>query len=250
MSGHSKWATIKRKKGAQDAKRGKLFSKLIREITVAAREGGGDPEANLRLKNAIEKARANNMPLENIERAIRRATGEDSEAAAWEEVTYEGYGPGKVAILVEALTDNKNRTAADIRHIFTRAGGKLSGAGTVSYLFTRKGLIQISKDVANEEKVLEAAMEAGAEDVQDGGETYDIYTDRADFEKVKSILKEHGLTFENAELIMVPSSTVKLQGKDAESVLRMVAMLEDHDDVQSVWANFDIDASEMEAFQE
>ena len=249
MSGHSKWATIKRKKGALDAKRGKIFSKLIKEISVAAKEGGGDPNSNIRLSNAIIKARANNMPADNIERALKRATGADADAAAWETITYEGYGPGSVAILVETLTDNKNRTAADVRHIFNRAGGKLGGSGTVSYLFTRKGLIQVPKDDADEEKVYEVAIDAGADNVEDGGETYDIYTSYLDFETVKTAIKQRGLPIESAELIMVPSTSVKIKGKDAQAMLKMVELLEDNDDVQNVWANYDIDDEEMEAFE-
>jgi YebC/PmpR family DNA-binding regulatory protein len=249
MSGHSKWATIKRKKGAADAKRGKIFSKIIKEITIAAKEGGGDPEGNIRLKNAVEKARGNNMPVDNIERAIKRATGADGDAAAWEEITYEGYGPGSVALLVEALTDNKNRTAADIRHIFSRTGGKLGGLGSVSYMFTRKGMIQVPKDGVDEEKIYEVAIDAGADNVEDGGETYDIYTSKSDFETVKTAIKQRGLKIESSELIMVPDNSVKISGKDAQQMLKMVEMLEDNDDVQNVWANFDIDEEEMEAYQ-
>jgi YebC/PmpR family DNA-binding regulatory protein len=249
MSGHSKWATIKRKKGALDAKRGQMFSKMIKEISAAARDGGGDADSNIRLKNAVDKARAANMPADNIDRAIKRATGADADAAAWEQITYEGYGPGSVAILVEALTDNKNRTAADIRHIFSRAGGKLSGANSVSYLFARKGLIQIAKDKIDEEKAFEAAIEAGADNVETSDETYDLYTNYTQLEMVKTEIKKMGLSVESAEVVMVPSNTVKLTGKEAQSMLKMVEMLEDNDDVQNVWANFDIDLKEMEAFQ-
>ena len=249
MSGHSKWATIKRKKGALDAKRGKIFSKLIKEIMAAARDGGGDPASNLRLNNAIVKARANNMPVDNVERALKRASGADADAAAWEQITYEGYGPGSVAVLVETLTDNKNRTAADIRHVFNRSGGKLGGAGSVSYLFVRKGMIQVPKDEVDEEKIFEAAIEAGAENVEDSGVTWDIYTTFKDFETIKGAIEQRGLHFENAELVMVPSNTIKLRGKEAQSMLKMVELLEDNDDVQNVWANFDIDIEEMEAFQ-
>jgi YebC/PmpR family DNA-binding regulatory protein len=249
MSGHSKWSTIKRKKGAIDAQRGKIFSKLIKEIGMAAREGGGDPDANIRLKNAIDKARQNNMPVDNIERALKRATGADADAATWEELTYEGYGPASVALLVDTLTDNKNRTAADIRHIFNRSGGKLGGAGTVSYQFTRKGLILVSKEKYDEDKIFEAALEAGAENVEDGGEMHEVYTTYTDLENVKAALKKMGVEYESADLIMVPSSTVKLKGKDAQAILKMVELLEDNDDVQNVWANFDIDEEEMEAFE-
>jgi YebC/PmpR family DNA-binding regulatory protein len=249
MSGHSKWATIKRKKGALDAKRGQMFSKMIKEIAAAARDGGGDPDSNIRLKNAVDKARASNMPADNIDRAIKRATGADADAAAWEQIMYEGYGPGSVAILVETLTDNKNRTAADIRHIFNRAGGKLSGAGSVSYLFARKGMIMIAKDEIDEEKAFEAAIEAGAENVDIAEDTYDIYTNYTEIEAVKSAIKKMGIKIENSDIVMVPSNTVKVTGKEAQSMLKMVEMLEDNDDVQNVWANFDIDMKEMEAFQ-
>ena len=250
VSGHSKWSTIKRKKGAADAKRGKLFSKLIKEITVAAREGGGgDPSANIRLKNAIDKAKQNNMPADNIDRAIKRGTGEDADAATFEEITYEGYGPGSVAFLVEALTDNKNRTAADVRHIFTKVGGKLSGSGSVAYLFERKGLIQVDRDDVTEEMIFEAAIEAGAENVEDAGETWDVYTDYTDFDVVRTGLRDAGLKIENSELIMRPTRTVKVVGKDAQNTLKLMEYLEDNDDVQNVWANFDIDESEMEAFE-
>jgi YebC/PmpR family DNA-binding regulatory protein len=248
MSGHSKWATIKRKKGAADVRRGKIFSKLIREITMAAKEGGGDPDSNVRLKNAVDKARASNMPTDNIDRAIKRATGADADAAAWEEITYEGYGPGSVAILVEALTDNKNRTAADVRHIFNRSGGKLGGSGSVSYLFARKGLIQVLKQEVDEDRIYEAAIDAGAENVEDGGEVYDVYTAYTDFEIIKTAIKQRGIPIENSEIIMKPGNTIRIGGKEAQSMLKMVELLEDNDDVQNVWANFDIDEKEMEAY--
>jgi len=248
MSGHSRWSTIKRKKGAADAKRGKIFSKLIREITVAAKEGG-DPAVNLRLKSAIEKAKQNNMPSDNIERAIKRGTGESSDAASFEETTYEGYGPNSVAFFIEALTNNKNRTAADVRHIFTKSGGKLGGSGSVAYLFSRKGLIQVPKGEVEEEAVYEAAIEGGADNIEDSGETYDVYTEYADFDVVRTALKNAEMPVDNAELVMVPSTTVKLTGKEAQTTLRMLEEFEDHDDVQNVWSNFDIDIEEMEAFE-
>ncbi len=247
MSGHSKWSTIKRKKGAADAKRGKIFSKLIKEITVAAKDGG-DPAGNIRLKSIIDKAKQNNMPIDNIERAIRRGTGADSDAANWESITYEGYGPDGVAVLVEALTDNKNRTAADIRHIFTKSGGNLGKSGTVDYLFTKKGFIQVPKDKVDEDQIYEAAINAGADEVEDAGETWDIYTEYTDFDSVKTSLTEAEIPIDNAELIQLPSTTVKISGKSAQKMLQMMEMLEDNDDVQDVWANFDIDESEMEAF--
>ena len=249
MSGHSKWSTIKRKKGAADARRGKIFSKLIKEITVAAKEGGGDPESNARLKNVIDKAKQNNMPSDNIERAIRRGSGADSDASNFEEIIYEGYGPGSVAIYVEALTDNKNRTAADVRHIFSKNGGKLGSSGVVSYLFQRKGLIQVSKKEFNEEKIFEAALEAGADDVENGGDMWDVYTEYTQFNRVKTSMEKAGIEIRNSELIMLPSNNVHIGGKDAEAMLRMMEMLEDCDDVQNVWANFDIDVEEMEAFE-
>jgi len=249
MSGHSKWNTIKRKKGAADARRGKLFSKLIKEISVAAKEGGGDPASNARLKHAIDKAKQNNMPADNIDRAIRRGTGADADAAAFEQITYEGYGPASVAFLVEALTDNKNRTAADIRHLFTKSGGKLSGSGSVAFLFERKGFVQVDKDDVTEEQIFEVAIEAGAENVEDGGETWDIYSDYTDFDIVRIALRKAGLKIENSELIMQPSRSVKLAGKEAQTTLKLMEWLEDNEDVQSVWANFDIDESEMEAYE-
>lgn len=249
MSGHSKWSKIKRKKGATDAKRGKLFSKLIKEITVAAREGGGDIGANIRLKTIVDKARQNNLPIDNIERAIKRGSGAEAASENWEEIAYEGYGPGGVAILAEALTDNKNRTAADIRHIFAKAGGNLGGSGSVAYQFERKGFIQVKKDTITEEEVFEIALEAGADDIEDGGDMWDIYTEYTSFNDVKSGLEKAEIILANSELIMQPISTVRVSGKVAQNVLKMMEMLEDNDDVQDVWSNFDIDESEMEAFE-
>lgn len=249
MSGHSKWSTIKRKKGAVDAKRGKIFSKLIKEITMAAREGGGDVNSNLRLNTAVDKAKQNNMPADNIERAIKRGIGADMAGENWEQITYEGYGPGGVAVIAETLTDNKNRTAADIRHIFTKAGGKLGGVGSVAYQFERKGFVQVSKDTIGEEEIFEKAIEAGADDVEDGGDMWDIYTAYTDFNDVKKSLENSGIVLANSELFMQPGTTVKVSGKDAGNMLKMMDMLEDNDDVQNVWSNFDIDESEMEAFE-
>ncbi len=249
MSGHSRWSTIKRKKGAVDAKRGKIFSKLIKEVTVAAKEGGADPALNLRLKSAIEKAKQNNMPADNIERAIKRAIGADSDVANYEEVTYEGYGPASVAIYIEALTDNKNRTAADVRHIFTKSGGKLGSSGSVAYLFNRKGFMQIPKGEVDEEAIYEAAIEAGADNIEDGGETWDIYTEYTDFDKVRTALQDAGLPIDNSELVMLPSTTIRVTGKDAQNTLRMMEAFEDLDDVQNVWGNFDIAIEEMVAFE-
>lgn len=248
MSGHSKWSTIKRKKGAADARRGQIFSKLIKEITVAAREGGGDINSNMRLKTVVDKAKQNNMPSDNIERAIKRGAGADIAGEQWEQITYEGYGPGGVAVLVETLTDNKNRTAADIRHVFTKSGGKLGGSGSVGFQFERRGFIQVEKEEIGEEQIFEKALEVGADDVEDGGDLWDIYTGYTDFNDVKTALEDAGISLSNSELIMQPNTTVKVKGKDAQQVLKMMEMLEDNDDVQNVWANFDISESDMEAF--
>lgn len=244
MAGHSKWAQIKRKKAAQDAKRGKIFTKLIREIMVAARLGGGNPDNNPRLRAAIAAAKAENMPKENIERAIKKGTGE-LEGAHYEEIVYEGYGPGGVAVLVEALTDNRNRTSAEVRRIFSRAGGNLGATGCVSWLFQKKGIITVQKGVP-EERLMEAVLEAGAEDIKEGDRDYEIITDPKELEKVKKALQEAGIPYQVAEITMYPQSTVKLEGKEAEQMLRLMEMLEDLDDVQKVYANFDIPETAME----
>jgi len=245
MAGHSKWAQIKRKKAAQDAKRGKIFTKLIREIMVAARLGGGNPDNNPRLRAAIAAAKAENMPKENIERAIKKGTGE-LEGTHYEEVVYEGYGPGGVAVLVEAMTDNRNRTIADIRRIFSRAGGNLGAAGCVSWLFQKKGVITVDREGVSEEQLMEVALDAGAEDIKEGERDYEIITDPKDLEKVKKALEEAGISYQVAEITMYPQTTVKLEGKEAEQMLRLMEMLEEHDDVQRVYANFDISESAME----
>ena len=245
MAGHSKWAQIKRKKAAQDAKRGKIFTKLIREIMVAARLGGGNPDNNPRLRAAIAAAKAENMPKENIERAIKKGTGE-LEGTHYEEVVYEGYGPGGVAVLVEAMTDNRNRTIADIRRIFSRAGGNLGAAGCVSWLFHKKGVITVDREGVSEEQLMEVALDAGAEDIKEGERDYEIITDPKDLEKVKKALEEAGISYQVAEITMYPQTTVKLEGKEAEQMLRLMEMLEEHDDVQRVYANFDISESAME----
>jgi YebC/PmpR family DNA-binding regulatory protein len=244
MSGHSKWSSIKRKKGALDAKRGKIFTRLIKEITVAARLGGGDPSGNPRLRTAISAARAENMPKENIERAIKKGTGE-LEGMAYEEVKYEGYGPGGSAVLVETMTDNKNRTVAEIRRVFTRSNGSLVEAGSVSWMFHKKGLIFVNKKMVSEDKLMELALDAGAEDVRSEETTFDVLTAPEDFEKVKSAIKEAGIEIELAEISMVPISTVKLEGKNAEQMLRLMEALEDNEDVQKVYANFDIAEKDM-----
>ena len=244
MSGHNKWSTIKHKKGAGDAKRGKIFTKLIKEITVAAKLGGGDADGNPRLRTAIDKAKNENMPKENIERAIKKGTGE-LEGVTYEEINYEGYGPGGVAVLVEVMTDNRNRSVSDIRSIFTKCNGNMGETGCVSWMFDKKGLLIVSKKV-DFDKLFEAALEAGAEDVSDQEEQYEVVTDPATFVEVRESLQRSGFTFESAEITMIPQTMIKLEGKQAESMLRLMERLEDNDDVQNVYANFDISEEEME----
>jgi len=239
MSGHSKWAGIKHRKAAQDAKRGKLFTKLIREITVAAREGGGNPDTNPRLRTAIERAKDANMPQDNIDKAIKRGTGE-LPGQVFESCIFEGYGPGGVAIMVEALTDNKNRTSAELRNIFSKRGGNMAGSGSVAWIFNKKGYILISKEAVSEEEIFSVAIDAGAEDIKGDDKNYEIITDPKDFESVKLALKEKGIKWELAELTMIPTSTVKLEGQQAKQLLSLIESLENHDDVQKVYANFDI----------
>jgi len=247
MSGHSKWATIKRAKGAKDAARGKLFGRLIKEITIAARDGGGDPEGNPRLRLAIDRAKAANMPNDNINRAIKRGTGE-IEGVHYEEINYEGYGPGGVAFLVETITDNKNRTVAEIRHVFSKHNGNLAENGSVSWKFDRKGVISIPKNYDEEELML-VVIEAGAEDMSVEDEHFEIVTEATDFESVKKALEDNDIEIGEAEVQMIPQNTLKVEGKDAEGVLRLYEALEDHDDVQNVYADFDIDADVMESMQ-
>ncbi|MEN2984043.1 MAG: YebC/PmpR family DNA-binding transcriptional regulator [Dictyoglomaceae bacterium] len=240
MSGHSKWANIKHRKAAADAKKGKLFSNLSKEIIIAAKQGGGNPETNPRLRAAIERAKEANMPKENIERAIRRGTGEIP-GATYEEVVYEGYGPGGVAIMVEVVTDNKNRTASEIRRIFTKHGGNLGEAGCVSWIFEEKGSIFIDKDsVKDEDQLLSDALEAGAEDVKIDPDSIEIVTSPQDFSSVKNILIEKGYKINSAEITKIPKNVVPVQDEDAEKVLKLMEELEDHDDVQKTYANFDI----------
>lgn len=247
MSGHNKWSTIKHKKSKLDAKRGKLFTKLIREITTAARQGGGDPEGNPRLRVAIQAARAANMPQENITKAIQRGTGE-LPGVAYEEVLYEGYGPGGVAVMLQVLTDNRNRTTAEIRHLFSKFGGNLGETGCVSFLFKKQGYLLVPRAAGSEEAVMEAALEAGAEDFYaEDQEFYEIYTAPEDLHRVKASLEQAGFTVEEAKLEMVPSTQVRLEDKKAEQMVRLMEAFEDHDDVQNVWANFDIDAKYLEA---
>lgn len=239
MSGHSKWAGIKHKKAAQDAKRGKLFTKLIKEITVAAREGGGNAETNPRLRTAIDRAKDANMPQDNIEKAIKRGIGE-LPGQVYESCVFEGYGPGGVAILVEALTDNKNRTAAEVRNIFAKRGGNLAGGGSVSWIFNKKGYIMVDKSTVGEEEIFTISVEAGAEDVKTEGKNYEIYCAPADFENLKKAFHDKNIKWEIAELTMVPNSVVKVTGATAKQLLALIESLEDHDDVQRVYANFDI----------
>ncbi len=239
MSGHSKWSTIKHKKSATDAKRGKIFSKLIKEVTVAARTGGGDPAANPRLRTAIQTAKSENMPKDNIERAIKKGTGE-LEGVNYEESVYEGYGPGGAAIFVESLTDNKNRAVADIRHIFSKAGGNLGANGCVSYLFDKKGYLVIEKAAVDEETVMEVALEAGAEDMREDGDNFEIITDPKDFESVKEAIDAASIPCIDSEITMLPQTTANLEGKEAEQMVRLMEALEDCDDVQKVYTNADI----------
>jgi YebC/PmpR family DNA-binding regulatory protein len=240
MSGHSKWSTIKHKKKAADAKRGKIFTKLIKEITVAARMGGsGDPDANPRLRSAILAAKAENMPKENMERAIKKGTGE-LEGVNYEESVYEGYGPGGAAVLVESLTDNKNRAVADIRHIFSKNGGNLGENGCVAWMFEKKGYINVEKSVVDEEQLMEVALDAGAEDVREDGEAFEVISAPEDFEPVKTAIEENEIPFEVAEVTMLPQSTSNLEGKEAEQMVRLMEMLDDCEDVQKVYTNADI----------
>lgn len=246
MSGHSKWANIRIKKGKMDALRGKTFTKLTKEIIVAAREGGGNPETNLRLKKAIEKAKQNNLPKDNIEKGIKKGTGE-LPGVNYEAHTYEGYGSGGVAVLIDVLTDNKQRTIAEIRHIFTKHGGSMGEAGCVAWMFKRKGVIFAEKSACDEEKLFTLVIDAGAEDMRTEESSYEIYTEPQDFEKVKQALQQNSIAMTSAEVTMLPQNTVPVEGKDAEQVLKLMNDLEDHDDIQNVYANFDISEKVMEA---
>ncbi len=246
MSGHSKWASIRHKKGAADAKRGKIFSRLIKEITVAARLGGGDPTGNPRLRTAIQAAKAENMPKDNIERAVKKGTGE-LEGTSYEEINYEAYGPGGVAIMIDCLTDNRNRTVADIKYIFDRHGGNIGEPGCVSWMFKKRGLLVFEKDKVEEEKLFDLALEAGAEDIDEGETEFEVTTDPADFEAVKTVFDNAGLSYTLAEMSLIPQNTVKLEGKGAEQMLNLMEALEDNDDISHVYANFDIPDEVMEA---
>ncbi len=239
MSGHSKWASIKHKKGAADAKRGKIFSKIIKEITVAARLGGGDEEANPRLRAAIMKAKAANMPKDNVTRAVKKGTG-DLDGVDYIELTYEAYGPNGVAIMIEALTDNKNRTAADVRSILQKGGGSLGETGCVSYMFKRKGIIAFSDETYSEEDIFEPALEAGAEDVSHDGDTIEVTTEPEDFETVLNALQAAGFNEEMAEVSLVPETTISLDDESTAKAMRLIERIDDHDDIQSVSTNLDI----------
>lgn len=246
MSGHSKWSTIKRKKGANDAKRGKIFTRLIKEITVAARSGGGDPEGNPRLRSAIITAKAENMPKDNIARAIKKGTGEIA-GEVYDEILYEGYGPGGVAVLVECMTDNRNRTVADVRHYFTKSNGNLGESGCVAWMFEKKGLILVDKETVSEEELMDQALEAGAEDIVEEDSEFQIFSAPEELDEVRDALGEAGVTFLDASISMVPKNTVDVADeKVARALLKLLENLEDHDDVQNVHANFDIDDELME----
>jgi len=246
MSGHSKWATIKHKKGALDAKRGKIFTRLIKEITISAKQGGGDPDGNPRLRGAIAAAKAENMPADNIKRAIQRGTGE-LEGVSYEEITYEGYGPGGVAVIVDVLTDNKNRAVSEVRHAFSKNGGNLGESNSVSWMFTKKGVIVVAKDAASEDKLTEIVLESGAEDLSDEGDNWEILCDPKEFENVVAALKAAKITPEHAEVTMISSTYTKLEGAAANQMMRLLDTLEDLDDAQNVYSNFDMSNQEVAA---
>lgn len=239
MSGHSKWSSIKHKKGAADKKRGQIFTKLIKEITVAARMGGGDIDANPRLRHAVDKAKAANMPKDNLERAIKKGTGE-LEGVDYEEIVYEGYGPGGVAVLVECLTDNRNRTIAEVRHAFNKAGGNVGTDGCVAWMFDKKGLISVSKEDSDEETLMDVALDAGAEDIKEESDVFEIITDPSDFDAVKEAIDAANITTQEAEITMIPQNMTAVEGKEAEQVVKFMELLDDCDDVQKFYTNADI----------
>jgi len=239
MSGHSKWSTIKHKKAATDAKRGKIFTKLIKEITIAARMGGGDPDANPRLRTALAAARAENMPKDNMERAVKKGTGE-LEGVNYEEVTYEGYGAGGAAVFIESLTDNKNRTVADVRHIFSKAGGNLGESGCVAYMFDKKGYLVVEQSATDEDTLMEVALDAGAEDVREDGDNFEVITEPSDFEGVRTAIETAGIPTIDAEVTMLPQTVTPVTGKEADQMVRLMDALEDCDDVQKVYTNADL----------
>jgi len=246
MSGHSKWSTIKHKKGAADAKRGKLFSKIIKEIAIAARMGGGDPDSNPRLRTVLDKAKLANMPNDNVDRAIKRGTGE-LEGISYEEMTFEGYGPSGVAVFIEVLSDNKNRTVAELRHIFSKRNGNLGENGCVAWMFSKQGILTFEKSIG-EEKLMNVVLEAGADDIRDDDTIFSVITPPSAFAKVKEACDKAEIKYIEAEVSYVPQNTVELSGSDAEKMLKLMDDLEDHDDVQNVAANFDIDSETMEKF--
>jgi YebC/PmpR family DNA-binding regulatory protein len=246
MSGHSKWHSIKHKKGAADAKRGKLFTRIIKELTVAARNGGGDPDSNPRLRTVVADAKAANMPAENIKRAIQRGTGE-LPGVSYEEVTYEGYGPGGAALLIECLTDNRNRTVGELRHLLSKSNGNLGETNSVAWMFTKKGYIVVDKAAADEEALLNAVLEAGGDDLRDDEDTWEIISDPSAFESVRDAVKSLGIDPASAEVAMLPQNYIKLEGKEANQMVKLMEALEEHDDVQHVWSNFDIEEKEIEA---
>ena len=246
MSGHSKWHTIKHKKGAADAKRGKIFTRIIKELTVAARNGGGDPDMNPRLRTIIADAKAQNMPADNIKRAIKRGTGEE-EGVTYEEVTYEGYGPGGVAVLIETLTDNKNRTVGEIRHTFTKWGGKLGEPNTVARMFHKKGVIVVEKTKASEEALMNAVLEAGADDMKDDGSSWEVVSTPDAHPAVVEAVKALGVEPASAEIAMVPTDYIMLAGKQAQQMLKLMDALDDNEDTKNVWSNFDVEEQEIEA---
>jgi len=245
MSGHSKWHSIKHKKAATDSKRGRIFTRLIKEMTAAARNGGGDPDMNPRLRLAVATAKASNMPAENIKRAIMRGTGE-LPGVSYEDVNYEGYGPGGVAIFMHVLTDNRNRTVAEIRHVLSKNGGNLGETGCVGWMFERKGYFVVDKAAADEEKLLDLALGAGADDMREDGSNFEILTAPENFDAVRSALESAKIPTTAAEISMMPQNYVKLEGKNAQTMLKLMESLEDHEDIQNVWANFDIDESELD----
>jgi YebC/PmpR family DNA-binding regulatory protein len=246
MSGHSKWHTIKHKKGAADAKRGKIFTRIIKELTVAARNGGGDPDMNPRLRTVIADAKQVNMPAENIKRAIRRGTGEEA-GVSYDEVTYEGYGPGGVAIMVETLTDNRNRTVGEIRHTLSKYGGNLGEANSVAWMFEKKGVVIVSKERATEEALMSAVLDAGADDMRDDGSAWEIVSPPEAHQAVVDAVKALGIEPDTAEIAMLPQNYVKLEGRPAQQMLKLMEALEDNDDTKNVWSNFDVEEQEIEA---
>jgi YebC/PmpR family DNA-binding regulatory protein len=244
MSGHSKWSSIKHKKAATDSKRGRIFTRLIKEMTVAARNGGGDADSNPRLRLAVSTAKANNMPAENIKRAIMRGTGE-LPGITYEEINYEGYGPGGVAIIMYTLTDNKNRTVAELRHLLSKNGGNLGETGSVGWMFERKGYLVVEKSVVEEDKLMEIVLGAGADDMNEDGSNFEISTTPENFDAVRSALEAANIKTETAEISMIPQNYIKLEGKNAQTMLKLMETLEDHEDIQNVWSNFDVDESEL-----